>query len=73
MQLIERHIGRERRLQVLAIRMKEAEEKAKEEEKRQMEERKRRPSRFQVTPAPDTLQRQLSENQLEPHQVTFKT
>lgn len=37
-----------------------------------MEERKRRPSRFQVTPAPDTLQRQLSENQLEPHQVTVK-
>ncbi|XP_019766812.2 chloride channel protein 2 isoform X1 [Dendroctonus ponderosae] len=64
-QLIEKHIGRERRLQVAAIRQKEAAEKAR----LQSEERKRRPSRFQVTPAPDMLQRQLSENQLEAHQV----
>ncbi|KAH1018919.1 hypothetical protein HUJ05_006602 [Dendroctonus ponderosae] len=66
-QLIEKHIGRERRLQVAAIRQKEAAEKAR----LQSEERKRRPSRFQVTPAPDMLQRQLSENQLEAHQHSY--
>ncbi|XP_066251940.1 chloride channel protein 2 isoform X2 [Euwallacea similis] len=70
-QLIEKHIGRERRLQVAAIRKREAEEKAREEALRQVEERKRRPSRFQVTPAPDTLERQLPENNLEPHQHTY--
>ncbi|KAL1501247.1 hypothetical protein ABEB36_006608 [Hypothenemus hampei] len=64
-QLIEKHIGRERRLQVAAIRQREAQERAQEEA------RQRRPSRFQVTPAPDVLQRQLSENQLEPHQHTY--
>lgn len=64
-QLIEKHIGRERRLQVAAIRQREAEEKAREEAKRKAEERRRRPSRFQVSPAPDMLQKQLSENQLD--------
>ncbi|XP_056641696.1 chloride channel protein 2-like isoform X2 [Diorhabda sublineata] len=54
-QLIEKQIGRERRMQVAAVRKKEAEEKAKEEE-----ERKRRPSRFEVVPAPDALQKQTS-------------
>ncbi|XP_030756628.1 chloride channel protein 2 isoform X2 [Sitophilus oryzae] len=70
-QLIEKHIGRERRLQVAAIRQREAEEKAREEAMRQAEERKRRPSRFQVSPAPDMLQRQLSENQLDQQQHTY--
>ncbi|XP_060533656.1 chloride channel protein 2 isoform X2 [Cylas formicarius] len=64
-QLIEKHIGRERRLQVAAIRQREAEEKAREEAWRKAEERKRRPSRFQVSPAPDVLQKQLSENNLD--------
>lgn len=62
-QLIEKHIGRERRLQVAAIRQREAEEKAKEELKK-VEERKRRPSRFEVVPAPDMLQKQNSDNEL---------
>lgn len=63
-QLIEKHIGRERRLQAAAIRQREAEERAKEEELKKAEERKRRPSRFQVTPALDVLQKQISENEL---------
>lgn len=69
LQLIEKQIGKERRLQVAAIRQREAEEKAREEAKKQAEERKRRPSRFQVVPAPDILQKQLSENHLDQHQV----
>ncbi|XP_074040499.1 chloride channel protein 2 isoform X2 [Leptinotarsa decemlineata] len=65
-QLIEKHIGKERRLQVAAIRQREAEEKAIEEALKRAEERtKRRPSRFQVVPAPDMLQRQSSENNLD--------
>ncbi|KAJ8917377.1 hypothetical protein NQ315_002401 [Exocentrus adspersus] len=64
-QLIEKHIGKERRLQVAAIRQREAAERAKEEELRRAEERQRRPSRFQVVPAPDVLQRQMSENHLD--------
>lgn len=63
--LIEKHIGRERRLQVAAIRQREAEERAREEALRKAEEKRRRPSRFQVVPAPDMLQKQLSENQLD--------
>lgn len=64
-QLIEKHIGRERRLQVAAIRMKAAQERAKEEALRREMERQRRPSRFQVVPAPDVLfVRQMSEQQL---------
>lgn len=62
-QLIEKHIGRERRLQVAAIRQREAEEKAKEELKK-AEERQRRPSRFEVVPAPDMLKIQTSETKL---------
>ncbi|XP_008194671.1 chloride channel protein 2 isoform X2 [Tribolium castaneum] len=71
-QLIEKHIGRERRLQVAAIRQREAEERAREEAERKAEERKRRPSRFQVVPAPDVLGvKQMSENQLNVDKPTF--
>lgn len=71
-QLIEKHIGRERRLQVAAIRQREAEERAREEAERKAEERKRRPSRFQVVPAPDVLGvKQMSENQLNIDKPTF--
>lgn len=64
-QLIEKHIGRERRLQVAAIRMKAAQERAREEALKREMERQRRPSRFQVVPAPDVLfVRQMSEQQL---------
>ncbi|CAG9814810.1 unnamed protein product [Phaedon cochleariae] len=65
-QLIEKQIGRERRLQVAAERKKEAEERAIEEALRSAEERtKRRPSRFHVVPAPDGLRRQASEHHLD--------
>ncbi|XP_043506072.1 chloride channel protein 2 isoform X3 [Polistes fuscatus] len=58
--LIEKHIGRERRLQVAQKWHKEAEERAKEEMERQLreQERTRRPSRFEVIPAPDILKMQ---------------
>ncbi|CAG9814797.1 unnamed protein product [Phaedon cochleariae] len=64
-QLIEKNIGREKRLQEVAIRRKVAEDKAREEELKRAEERRRRPSRFQVVPALDVLQRQMSENELD--------
>ncbi|KYN33449.1 Chloride channel protein 2 [Trachymyrmex septentrionalis] len=58
--LIEKHIGRERRLQVAQKWHKEAEERAREEIERQLreQERTRRPSRFEVIPAPDILKMQ---------------
>ncbi|KAJ8679361.1 hypothetical protein QAD02_015148 [Eretmocerus hayati] len=58
--LIEKHIGRERRLQVAQRWHKEAEERAREEMERQLkeQERSRRPSRFEVIPAPDILKMQ---------------
>ncbi|XP_011503467.1 PREDICTED: chloride channel protein 2 [Ceratosolen solmsi marchali] len=58
--LIEKHIGRERRLQVAQRWHKEAEERAKEEIEKQFreQERSRRPSRFEVIPAPDILKLQ---------------
>ncbi|CAK9817571.1 Chloride channel protein 2 [Anthophora quadrimaculata] len=58
--LIEKHIGRERRLQVAQKWHKEAEERAREERERQLreQERTRRPSRFEVIPAPDILKMQ---------------
>uniref|UniRef100_A0A1B6D5S7 Uncharacterized protein n=2 Tax=Clastoptera arizonana TaxID=38151 RepID=A0A1B6D5S7_9HEMI len=68
--VIERHIGRERRLQVVARWQKEAQERAKEEERKRketelQEQRQRRPSRFEVVPAPDILKlKQHSNNDL---------
>ncbi|XP_023289163.1 chloride channel protein 2 isoform X2 [Orussus abietinus] len=58
--LIEKHIGRERRLQVAQKWQKEAEERAREEMEKQLreQERTRRPSRFEVIPAPDILKMQ---------------
>ncbi|XP_044004492.1 chloride channel protein 2-like isoform X2 [Aphidius gifuensis] len=58
--LIEKHIGRERRLQVAQKLQKEAEERAREEMERALleQERSRRPSRFEVIPAPDILKMQ---------------
>ncbi|CAH1972133.1 unnamed protein product [Acanthoscelides obtectus] len=63
-QLIEKHIGRERRLQVVMDRQRQAKEKARQEALMKAEERKRRPSRFQVVPADDIYQRQLSDNEI---------
>lgn len=66
--LIERHIGRERRLQVAAKWQKEAQERAKEEMERKIWEetqKQRRPSRFEVIPAPDIFKlRQHSTGEL---------
>nr|CAI5838828.1 unnamed protein product [Callosobruchus analis] len=68
-QLIERQIGRDRRLQVVMDRQRQARERARQEAlKKATEERKRRPSRFQVVPADDLYQRQLSDNEI--HQQT---
>lgn len=61
--MIDRHIGREKRLEMAARWQKEAQERAREEieqlqlEQRQINERNRtrRPSRFEVMPAPDML------------------
>ncbi|RVE44932.1 hypothetical protein evm_010431 [Chilo suppressalis] len=52
--VIERQVGRERRLQVAALWHREAELRRRDEEARRS--RVRRPSRFEVTPAPDMLQ-----------------
>ncbi|KAK6641646.1 hypothetical protein RUM44_013361 [Polyplax serrata] len=53
--LIEKQIGRERRLQVVAKWQKEAQQRAKEELEKKMQEeankKQRRPSRFEVVPA----------------------
>uniref|UniRef100_A0A146LJA2 Chloride channel protein n=1 Tax=Lygus hesperus TaxID=30085 RepID=A0A146LJA2_LYGHE len=56
--IIEKQVGRERRLQVVAQWQREAQERAREEyekRRREAETRQRRPSRFEVTPAPDIL------------------
>lgn len=70
--IIDRHIGREKRLEVAAKWKKEAEERAKEEQERltreaESVERQRRPSRFEVSPAPDILKlRQIANNEITP-------
>lgn len=59
--LIDRQVGKERRMQVVAKWQKEAQERLDEVERKRRENNKdRRPSRFEVTPAPDTLQRKHS-------------
>lgn len=58
--LIDRQVGKERRMQVVAKWQKEAQERLDEIERKKRENKERRPSRFEVTPAPDTLQRRLS-------------
>ncbi|XP_055541757.1 chloride channel protein 2 isoform X3 [Wyeomyia smithii] len=77
--LIDKHIGREKRLEVAAKWMKEAEEKAREEQerlKREAEElqKTRRPSRFEVSPAPDILKlRERATNEMLPPQAKKET
>lgn len=58
--LIDRQVGKERRMQVVAKWQKEAQEKLDEVERRRRDNKERRPSRFEVTPTPDTLQRKYS-------------
>ncbi|XP_059047249.1 chloride channel protein 2 [Achroia grisella] len=52
--VIERQVGRDRRLQIAAQWYREAEMRRRDEERKRV----RRPSRFEVTPAPDMLQAQ---------------
>ncbi|KAF9409507.1 hypothetical protein HW555_011146 [Spodoptera exigua] len=51
--VIEKQVGRDRRLQIAALWHREAELRRRDEEARK---KVRRPSRFEVTPAPDMLQ-----------------
>lgn len=80
--MIDRHIGREKRLEVAAKWQKEAQERAREEQERlikEAEERiikgggpQRRPSRFEVIPAPDILAlREMANNEMLTPQVNF--
>lgn len=64
--MIDRHIGREKRLEVAAKWKKEAEEREELERiKRAQEERQRRPSRFEVVPAPDIIKlREIANNEM---------
>uniref|UniRef100_A0A0A1WTS8 Chloride channel protein 2 n=2 Tax=Zeugodacus cucurbitae TaxID=28588 RepID=A0A0A1WTS8_ZEUCU len=67
--MIEKHIGREKRMEVAQKWQKEAEERAREEEKKKQEAelRTRRPSRFEVLPAPDILSlRQIANDEMLP-------
>ncbi|XP_055620325.1 chloride channel protein 2 isoform X2 [Toxorhynchites rutilus septentrionalis] len=73
--MIDKHIGREKRLEVAAKWLKEAEEKAREEHERLQREaeehiKSRRPSRFEVSPAPDILKlRERANNEMLPPQA----
>lgn len=65
--MIEKHIGREKRMEIAQKWQKEAEEKAKEIEEQQRQQRLRRPSRFEVLPAPDILSlRQIANDEMLP-------
>nr|XP_036233771.1 chloride channel protein 2 isoform X8 [Bactrocera oleae] len=67
--MIEKHIGREKRMEVAQKWQKEAEERAREEEKKKQEAelKVRRPSRFEVLPAPDILSlRQIANDEMLP-------
>lgn len=73
--MIDKHIGREKRLEVAAKWQKEAQERAREEQARLQKEvdernKTRRPSRFEVIPAPDILKlRELANNEMLPPQA----
>lgn len=73
--MIDKHIGREKRLEVAAKWQKEAQERAREEQERLQKEidernKTRRPSRFEVIPAPDILKlRELANNEMLPPQA----
>ena len=64
--MIDKHIGREKRLDVAAKWKKEADEREEQEKIRRIqEERQRRPSRFEVVPAPDIIKlRQIANNEM---------
>ena len=64
--MIDKHIGREKRLEVAAKWKKEAEEREEQERiHRMQEEKSRRPSRFEVVPAPDVIRlREIANNEM---------
>lgn len=70
--LIEYHVGRERRLEVVAKWQKEAQERLNELEKKRYDSQ-RRPSRFDVTLAPDILKMKQFSNSEQIHSNTDKT
>lgn len=76
--MIDRHIGREKRLEMAAKWQKAAQERAREEMEKLQKEQKdidernknRRPSRFEVMPAPDILKlREIANNEMLPPQA----
>lgn len=69
--MIDRHIGRDKRLEVAAKWKKEAEEREEQERIRKMhEEKQRRPSRFEVVPAPDIIKlQQIANDVMLPNQA----
>ncbi|KAI8129669.1 Chloride channel protein 2 [Lucilia cuprina] len=67
--MIEKHIGREKRMEMAQKWHKEAEERAREEERKKLEaeQKMRRPSRFEVLPAPDIISlRQIANDEMLP-------
>lgn len=66
--LIDKHIGKDKRLEVAAKWKKEAEEREEQERIHRMQEEslnQRRPSRFEVVPAPDIIKlRQIANNEM---------
>jgi chloride channel 2 len=64
--IIDKQIGREKRLEVAAKWKKEAEEREEQERLRKIAEaRQRRPSRFDVVPAPDVMRlREMANNEM---------
>lgn len=63
--MIDKHIGREKRLEMAARRRKEAEEREEQERIRKLQETPRRPSRFEVVPAPDIIKlREIANNEM---------
>lgn len=74
--MIEKHIGREKRMEVAQKWQKEAQERALEEEKKkqEVELKMRRPSRFEVLPAPDILSlRQIANDEMLPPKKRTET
>lgn len=73
--MIDKHIGREKRLEVAAKWQKEAQERAREEFEKQLKEtdestKSRRSSRFEVVPAPNvTKLREMANNEMLPPQA----
>lgn len=73
--MIDKHIGREKRLEVAAKWQKEAEDKAREEFERRHKEyeernKSRRSSRFEVIPTPDVARlREIANNEMLPSQA----